>query len=130
MQLAVVEFSRNVLGWQGKCLLVLNSHWNVPGACWTVGAMEARLGFPVSHSYREGKLFTMVSTENTLPSSRGTTSHWRREHGEPPASALALSGDAHTPVTMAVNPELAHGKETNLASVSLCKYYELGLCVD
>lgn len=64
MQLAVVEFSRNVLGWQGKCLLVLNSHWNVPGACWTVGAMEARLGFPVSHSHREGKLLN-VSTENT-----------------------------------------------------------------
>ncbi|XP_060253585.1 CTP synthase 1 isoform X2 [Ovis aries] len=113
MQLAVVEFSRNVLGWQGKCLLVLNSHWNVPGACWTVGAMEARLGFPVSHSHREGKLLN-VSTENTLLSSRGTTSHWRREHGEPPASALApFSGDAHTPVTMAVDPELAHGKETN-----------------
>ena len=49
MQLAVVEFSRNVLGWQGKCLLknVLNSHWNVTGACWAVGALEARLGFPV-----------------------------------------------------------------------------------
>ena len=115
MQWAVVEFSRNVLGWQGKCLLknVLNSHWNVTGACWAVGALEARLGFPVSHSHSEGKWLN-VSTENTLPSSRGTTSHWRREHGEPPASALApFSGDAHTPITMAVDLELVHGKETN-----------------
>lgn len=115
MQLAVVEFSRNVLGWQGKCLLknVLNSYWNVPGAYWAVGAMETRLGFPVSHSHSEGKLLN-VSTENTLPSSRRTASHWRREHGEPPISALVpFFGDAHTPITMAVDPELVHGKETN-----------------
>lgn len=33
MQLAVVEFSRNVLGWQGKCLFksLLNSCLHVPG---------------------------------------------------------------------------------------------------
>ena len=52
--------------------------------------------------------------QKTLPSSRRTTSHWRREHGELPVSALAsFFEDAHTPITMAVDPELVHVKETN-----------------
>ena len=40
MQLAVVEFSRNVLGWQGKCMF---SNWFLEGPiaimCWWLGAV-------------------------------------------------------------------------------------------
>lgn len=134
MQLAVVEFSRNVLGWQGKHLLknLLNSCFNVlegvkPGAHWEIESHAEDQARSLRTLWgSDGELLCLLRESRAPPGETQKEGNTTEQAAWALCPCISCSADSCTLVTMATVPELVSSEKT-LACVRLCSYYDFGL---
>ena len=133
MQLAVVEFSRNVLGWQGECSLnLLHSCQSVflkrvkPAAS-CVMVEEGRPGLSVPGGEQQRGPLCALRARVALPARPQEGGVTAEQAAWALCPCISCSGDSCMSTPVATIPGLLPSKKpTALACVRLCGYHELG----